>query len=54
MSKEQSSKESVEQIMWDVCGIKKTEKKKNKKNKGMVESEIDLFADDDGKDKHKN
>ena len=45
MAKEERSIETVEQIMWEVCGIKK--KKKTKKNKKLVEADIDLFADDE-------
>ena len=54
MEKEQSSLETVEQIMKDVrakCALKP---KKTKKNKRMVESDIDLFADDEGKDQQEN
>jgi hypothetical protein len=44
MAKEQSSKETVEQIMRDI-GVKFAPKtKKSRKNKRSVESEIDLFA----------
>ena len=52
MAKEQSSKETVEQIMWEVCGIRK--KGKNDKKKRLVETDIDLFADDEGKDQQEN
>ena len=51
MAKEKSDMEIVEQIMWEIGGVKrKTDKKKTKKsrrNKRMIETGIDIFADDD-------
>ena len=45
MEKEQSSKETVEQIIRDVCcGSGSKKKKRTKKLSEMVETEIDIFA----------
>ena len=47
MAKEQSSIETVEQIMKDISAKYALKPKKTKKNKKMVETDIDLFATDD-------
>lgn len=45
MAKKQSSIETVDQIMRDICGIKK--KKKTRKLSKMAETDIDIFATDE-------
>ncbi len=46
MGKGQIHKETVEQIIRDVCGAAVFKKKKKKSNRKMVETDIDIFAED--------
>jgi hypothetical protein len=56
MEKVQASRETVHQIVMDICCINvrnKKKPKKAKKNNKLIETDIDIFADDKGKGQHK-
>ena len=47
MKKEQSNIEDPHQIMMEIIGRNNPKKKKTKKNKKLVETDIDIFAEEE-------
>ena len=46
MKKEKTRRETPEEIIRDVCGVKRRPRKKNRSLDKMVETDIDIFADE--------